>query len=105
MRTFAHRLAPQGMPVPTLRTLRRAVAATVAAEVGRTLANPGRPLDDVTTNQTLYRFYRALRDQGLAAFATQKLDREMRRHGLGAPSERPFADPYYWAAFVVIAND
>jgi CHAT domain-containing protein/tetratricopeptide (TPR) repeat protein len=72
---------------------------------------PGRALRQAqlwlrdATNQTLYRFYRTLRDQGLAAFAKQKLDREMRRHGLGAPNERPFADPYYWAAFVVIGND
>ncbi len=56
MRTFAHRPAPQGMPVPTLRTLQRAAATTVAAEIGRTLAKPGRPLDDVTRQRKEARF-------------------------------------------------
>lgn len=48
MRNLAHRLDPRGVPAPTLCTLRRAAAASVAVDVCRTLARPGRPLDEPT---------------------------------------------------------
>ena len=51
MRNFAHRLEPRGVPAPTLSTLQRAAAASVAADVWRTLAKPGRPLDELTRKQ------------------------------------------------------
>lgn len=56
------------------------------------------------TNQTLYRFYRALRDQNIASVQAQQMDRELRRHALGAPGDRPYSHPYYWAAFVVFGG-
>lgn len=48
MRKFAHRLGPQGVPAQSLRTLQRAAATSVAVDVRRTLAEPGRPLDGPT---------------------------------------------------------
>ncbi|MFO1061304.1 MAG: CHAT domain-containing protein [Dongiaceae bacterium] len=56
------------------------------------------------TNRSLHRFYKALRDGGAAPLAAPQLERELRRHALAAPNERPYADPYYWAAFVVFGS-
>jgi CHAT domain-containing protein len=56
------------------------------------------------TNQTLYQFYSDLRDQAVAAMSTVQLERELRRHAFGAPNDRPYADPYFWAGFVVFGS-
>jgi hypothetical protein len=51
MSDFADRLAPQSVPVPPITTARRAGAARVVADVQRTLAGPGRPLDGPTRHE------------------------------------------------------
>jgi CHAT domain-containing protein len=64
------------------------------------LRNAQRWLRDAT-NDTLARQYGEMRDTNDLAFALPKLERELRRHALAAPEERPYSHPYFWAAFVV----
>jgi CHAT domain-containing protein/tetratricopeptide (TPR) repeat protein len=51
------------------------------------------------TNQELYEVYDGFRSRESQA---PELEREMRRHALADPQARPYADPYYWAGYVVI---
>lgn len=60
-------------------------------------------LRDVT-NESLARHYRSMRDSGNPPLAAIALERELRRHALGSPKERPFSHPYFWAAFVVYGS-
>jgi CHAT domain-containing protein/tetratricopeptide (TPR) repeat protein len=53
------------------------------------------------TNQSLVKMYQMMRGEKDAPLFARQLDREMRRHALGAPNDRPFSNPYYWAAFVI----
>jgi len=66
----------------------------------RALRNAQRWLRDAT-NYSLARYYDEMCDEGDAFLARQRLERELRRHALGAPKDRPYAHPYFWAAFIV----
>jgi CHAT domain-containing protein len=57
------------------------------------------------TNRSLVALYGAMRDEANPPLSSQRLERELRRHALGAAKERPFSNPYFWAAFLVYGSE
>lgn len=55
------------------------------------------------TNWSLLEIYQAMRDSPDKALSAYHVERELRRHALARPDDRPYSSPYYWAAFVAFS--